>query len=413
MRTAKHTVVLLVLLAALGACSSRPTGVLASNPKTAPGATPVSMIVATTRARADDNTLFSGERARRVSLAEITISIPPASNRKVGEVQWPRQLPANPETEFSTLSAAVVDLPQAQATLRRMLARQRHGHVMVFVHGYNNRFENAVYSLAQISHDSGAPAVPVLFTWPSRGRLLDYGYDRESANYSRDALEGLLTSLNRNPGVREISVLAHSMGNWVTLEALRQMAIRNGRVAPKIKDVMLAAPDVDVDVFRSQINQIGDKRPAFTLFASQDDRALAISRRLWGSTQRLGAVNPNEEPYRTDLARDGITVVDLTTVKAGDQLNHGKFAESPAVVRMIGQRLAGGQDLANSEVSLTDRIGLATASTGAAIGGAAGLIISAPLAVISADERKSHEDTAREVADRTREAVGATTRPAP
>ena len=84
-------------------------------------------------------------------------------------------------------------------------------------------FEEAVYRLAQIADDLHAPAVPLLFTWPSRGKLLAYGYDRESATYSRDALEALLQKLARDPEVREVSVLAHSMGNWATLEALRQM----------------------------------------------------------------------------------------------------------------------------------------------------------------------------------------------
>src|SRR5690606_30137597 len=128
-----------------------------------------------------------------------------------------------------------------------------HRRVLVFVHGYNTRFEEAVYRFAQIVHDSRAPALPVLFTWPSRGRLLEYAYDRESANYSRDALEAILQTMAKDKAVGEISILAHSMGNWVTLEALRQMSIRNGALSPKIKSVMLAAPDVDVDVFRRQI----------------------------------------------------------------------------------------------------------------------------------------------------------------
>src|SRR6202030_2630354 len=100
--------------------------------------------------------------------------------------------------------------------------------------GYNTRFAEAVYRLAQISHDSGAPAVPVLFTWPSRGRPLVYTYDRESTNFSRDALEDVLQCLAKDPAVGEISILAHSMGNWVTLEALRQMSIRNRGLPAKI-----------------------------------------------------------------------------------------------------------------------------------------------------------------------------------
>ena len=77
--------------------------------------------------------------------------------------------------------------------------------------------------------------------------------------------------------MREVSILAHSMGNWLALESLRQMAIRNRGLPPKFKNIMLASPDVDVDVFRSQIADMGTQHPKFTLFVSQDDRALAVS----------------------------------------------------------------------------------------------------------------------------------------
>ena len=57
--------------------------------------------------------------------------------------------------------------------------------VLVFIHGFNNRFEDAVFRFAQVVHDFDAPVVPVLFTWPSRGSVLAYGYDRESTLLSQ------------------------------------------------------------------------------------------------------------------------------------------------------------------------------------------------------------------------------------
>jgi esterase/lipase superfamily enzyme len=393
-------------------CAQRTSGVLAPTDAPVAGTSRVDMLVATTRAPTDEpGVMFTGERARRVSLASVTVSIPPDSARTIGQVQWPSRVPADPAREFATVRADRLDLPEAQADLRRMLAARRHGRVLVFVHGYNTRFDEAVFKFAQIAHDSGAEAVPVLFTWPSRGRLLDYGYDRESANYSRDTLEGVLRALNANPGVTEIAILAHSMGNWVTLEALRQMAIRDRRIAPKIRHVMLAAPDVDIDVFRSQINQIGESRPYFVLFASRDDAALNVSRRIWGSTVRLGAVNPNEEPFRSDLRKDRINVVDLTDIRSPDELGHDKFAEVPAVVRSIGQRLAAGQRLHDAEPTLTERIAVGATSSGAAIGSAAGLILSAPVAAVDARSREAWGDQAREAGHHTREAVSSTTAP--
>jgi esterase/lipase superfamily enzyme len=90
-----------------------------------------------------------------------------------------------------------------------------------------------------------------------------------------NALEQLLDTLSLNPNMAEITVLAHSMGCAVTLEALRSM--HSGRVGDKIKNVLLVAPDVSVDDFRAEIAQLGHKRPRIALFVSQDDQALKLS----------------------------------------------------------------------------------------------------------------------------------------
>jgi esterase/lipase superfamily enzyme len=184
-------------------------------------------------------------------------------------------IPGDPRRDFVTVSAEYIEKTAFIASITADAKQSRRGKVLVFVHGFNNRFDDAVYRFAQIVHDSRTPATPVLFTWPSRGelKLRAYTYDRESANYSRDALEELLDALGANPSVSEINILAHSMGNWVALEALRSRYIRPGRGIDKVKNVMLVAPDVDVDVFRTQIRRMGTKRPRFALFVSQDDKA--------------------------------------------------------------------------------------------------------------------------------------------
>ncbi|HEY8579733.1 MAG TPA: alpha/beta hydrolase [Beijerinckiaceae bacterium] len=362
-------------------------------PATAPGASRVEMIVATTRSDdAPPGELFSGERGVGLRFADIAVSIPPDAVRRPGDVQWPASRTPDPSREFATLRADRID--QAEA-LRRFHARLRqtgHRSVLLFVHGYNTRFEEAVYRLAQIAHDTRVPALPLLFTWPSRGRLLAYAYDRESANYSRDALEAVLQALQKDAAVREVYVLAHSMGNWVTLEALRQMAIRNGRIAPKIKSVMLAAPDVDVDVFRRQIATIGDDRAPFLLFVSQDDRALAVSSRVWGGDQRLGAVDPRREPVRSLLERSNVQVVDLTSEASPDSANHARFASSPLVAQLVGRRLAAGQTLTDGQAGFGESLGLVATGAAGAVGRAASIAISAPVAIVDPRTRQGLGD---------------------
>ncbi|HWK64221.1 MAG TPA: alpha/beta hydrolase [Rhizobiaceae bacterium] len=340
----------------------------------------VSMLVATSRQPSGDpGTLFSGERGRQLSLAAIDVSIPPDATRHSGTVQWPRRLPPDPRKDFAVTRVEAMSVPQVREWLRK---DPHHGRALVFVHGFNNRFSDAVFRFAQIVHDSQADVAPILFTWPSRGRLLDYVYDRESANYSRTAFERGLKALVLDPDVKDITILAHSMGTWLTVESLRQMAIREGNIPSKIKNVILASPDLDVDVFARQWTEMGTKRPKFTIFVSQDDKALAASRLLSGGITRVGAINPAEEPYRSAIEQAGITVIDLTKLKTGDKLNHGKFAESPEIVQLIGKRIATGQAMTATNAGLGSTVGAMVLGTANVVGTVAAKSISAPLDMI-------------------------------
>nr|WP_273546251.1 alpha/beta hydrolase [Xanthobacter sp. NFM-26] len=401
-----------MVLALVAGCAGRPDGALIPVPDAVPGTSRVNMAVATVRQRTDGPDVFTGERGAKPSFMEIDVSIPPDSTRAAGDVQWPKSIPGNPATDFVT--TRLEDLTQEQAVkwFNARIKRTPGRQALVFVHGYNQRFDDAVFRFAQIIHDSGADVTPVLFTWPSRGSLLAYGYDRESTSYSRDALERLLTFMAKDPNVGEISILAHSMGNVVTLEALRQMAIRNGRILPKIKNVMLAAPDVDSDVFRVIFTELGTPRPNFTVFVSQDDKALAVSKRVWGGVPRIGQVDPTQEPYRTEFEKNNITVIDLTKLRTDDPLNHGKFAASPEVVQSIGARLAQGQTMTDSRVGIGEHLVQMTTDAASTVGTAAGLVIAAPVAVVDPNTREHYSAHVRELgnnisdtADSTRDVV--------
>jgi esterase/lipase superfamily enzyme len=380
---------------AMSGCAGRPSGNLVVVNSGALSVKPVDMLVATTRDEklSPPGIMFNGERGHGLAFADIAVSIPPDAVRKIGEVQWPSSIPGDPAHDFVTVRADRLDLKQALAAFDQRMRASPSRHVLLFVHGYNTRFEEAVYRFAQITHDAGAPVVPVLFTWPSRGKLFDYVYDRESATYSRDALEAVLQAMVKDPNVGSISILAHSMGNFVAVEALRQMAIRDRSLSPKIRDIMLAAPDIDFDVFRREIAEIeaSDKSPPVTLFVSQDDHALDFSRRIAGNEPRLGAINPNAEPFRTILEKARVHVVDLTKVSSDDATNHGKFAQSE-VVKAIGRRLASGQTLTDAKPTLGERFGGVAQGAAATVGQAATMVVSAPAAVIDPATRETLGD---------------------
>ena len=105
--------------------------------------------------------------------------------------------------------------------------------------------------------------------------MLAYPYDRDSAFYSRDFLELNLRAIARDLGASRMDLLAHSMGTLLTLETLRQAAIRgDGSFGGKLRDVMLAAPEVDLDVFKMQMRSI--RRP-LTVFVSADGSSASAS----------------------------------------------------------------------------------------------------------------------------------------
>ncbi len=347
----------------------------AATPKT----TQVDMLVATTREPSGDPaTLFNGERSPKPYLTDVAVSIPP--KRESGTVQWPKRLPPNPATDFAvTRVKQITTLPEGRAWFR---AHSEGGRALVFVHGFNNKYEDSVFRLAQIVHDSGMQATPILFTWPSRAQLTAYEYDKESTNYSRTALEQALRTLAQDPQVKDITILAHSMGTWLAMESLRQMGIRDGRVNSKIHNVILASPDIDIQVFAKQFAEMGTPHPKFTIFVSQDDKALAVSSFLTGRVSRLGAIDPTVEPYRSRLEEAGITAIDLTKVKGGDRLNHGKFAESPEIVQLIGQRLIAGQPLTDSNVSLGQGLTAVVGGTVTTIGNVTATAVAAPVTII-------------------------------
>lgn len=327
-------------LALLAGCANRPeAGALVSNATVVQGATSHDILVATTRARDDrPGTFFNGDRTSSLNFASIEVSVPPS--HKSGNIEWPSSPPGNPQTDFVTRGGEFLDSDkQFIAQLNQRLKSQPRGHrkVLLFIHGYNTLFAEGLYRFTQVVHDARGPAVPVFFSWASRGKTLDYVYDNNSATIARDGLERTIRLLAASDA-DEINVVAHSMGTWVTVEAFRQIKI-SGLLPPggKIGTVVLAAPDIDIDVFKSEMQRIGKPKKPFLIILSKDDRALGLSRFIAGDKDRLGASGDAAE-----LTALGAVVVDLSDLKADDSTNHSKFAQIAEIAPDLRKVLARG-----------------------------------------------------------------------
>lgn len=382
MRVLRWRVLALTVLAslALGACGTPRVLDISAAPSTAI-AGKVEMFVATTRESSQKPVYFSGERADALAFARLDFTVP--LSHKPGALELPDSGPGDPAKHFTVTNVRRLDLAPVVADVRREIMRRpaTERDVLVFVHGFNTNFADAAFRFAQIIHDSGFRGVPVLFTWPSRGQLLAYPYDRESAYYSRDFLERNLRAISRDLGTTRMDILAHSMGTLLTLETVRQASIRgDGTFGGKLRDVILAAPDVDLDVFKTQMAEI--KRPV-TVFVSADDRALDFSRRFAGDKTRLGAISAKDTDIIAELEKLGARIIDLSEVASGDNLNHSKFASSPRVVQMIGRRLKEDGGIETAGPQLGDRLGDIAGGVVGTVGSTVGLVVTAPAAIIS------------------------------
>lgn len=265
------------------------------------------------------------------------ISIPP--NHKVGEIERPAFGDPDPAQHIMVAQRSDLD----EAAFRNEIATHISGRigsnrdVLLYVHGFNTGYDEARFRLAQVVQDGRFGGVAVLFTWPSSDNLLGYEAARETAAASRDAQSNLLRDLSELPDVGRIHILAHSLGTWLTMEALREQAIGgNADLHGKLGSVMLAAPDIDLSVFREQIHHLDASH--ISVLVSSKDRALSLSSWLAGDRPRVGALNPHRSADRAALDKLGVKVYDLSPESTG-LIGHGMYADAPDVVREIGQQI--------------------------------------------------------------------------
>jgi len=360
-----RVLVLLAVLFSLAACGSRPdVGALALNETPAAGATSHDIMVVTTRERdSRPDTYFSGERSTQVNYAHATISVPPS--HEPSQVEWPKSLPGNPETEFVARDAGYIDNQDAFAReINRKLAKLPKGErkVFLFIHGYNTLFPEALYRFVQVVHDGDIDGVPVLFTWASRGKLQDYVYDLNSAAIARQSLAETMLLLAKT-NAEEITILAHSMGNWLLMEtAIQSSPAQRKALEGKLDLVILAAPDIDIDLFKAQLKKLGTPANPYVVVVSRDDKALRVSRAIAGGKERVGAYSNDEE-----LAELGAIVIDVTELDSLDAANHSKFAQlaqlSPQFRSTLGQSGLRARTNATRGATLGDSLGTFVGNT--------------------------------------------------
>jgi esterase/lipase superfamily enzyme len=288
------------------------------------GGKTLQIYVATTRERDASQNVFTASPASALNFAKFSVSIPP--NHKSGNIEMPTATP-NPERHFAVVDQAALSQAQfCQAVSHQSNTRRKKHKAFVFVHGFNNTFQESLFRITQLQADMKIDGVPVLFAWPSQGRVGAYEIDKQSANYSRDYLMALLTMLSSNSQVSDIMVVAHSMGAMLTVEALRQLRIEGkDRVIARLSRVVLAAPDINARTFRAYVQAIGPLKPPLLVLVSKDDGALQASSFLDGGIAHAGGIDVDDPVVREAALKEKVQVVDISRLAKHDDLGHDRF----------------------------------------------------------------------------------------
>lgn len=296
--------------------------------------------------------LYSGKRAPELGLASVDVTVPP--NHVLGELERAKQLPPDPRTEFTVVNPVVYeDAASFVAELNRELEKRAPDQqkILLFVHGYNNTTSDSILRLSQFVEDTKYEGVPVLFAWASAAKLPRYVYDLNSALVARAKIKEMANVLSMTRAT-EVDIFAHSMGAFLTMEGLVDAQL-SGRLGTRgnIKHIMLASPDIDIDLFRTQISLLPQSIvDDMYLLISADDSALRFSRRLAGGVERVGAADAAE------LEGLGLTVIDLSQVQDSSSGSHAKFAGSPEVVQLIGAGLSSAGQFGKSPTPLLGQL---------------------------------------------------------
>ena len=237
-----------------------------------------------------------------------------------------------------------------------------HQSLLIIVHGYREQFPSALRKTAFVSHVLDLNTPVLLFDWPGDqdgNPLAAYREAVEVAEASGPELAQTLQLVIREIRPERLWLLANSMGAQIVAEAFGLLYQEAEMADPDLEfeDVVLTAPDVDLDEFDSQFRrEISALTQDLTVYVSSNDRALLASRlvnrgrRRGESTLNTSDVTQDQLEEAIRLAEliepdsDLISLVDVTPVNRTINF-HNFYLESPEVFNDLFLRLVNTETL--------------------------------------------------------------------
>lgn len=292
----------------------------------------VRVYYATDRARtgSDAPADFYGGGRGELELGIAEVSIP--GSHKPGRIEtpsiWTLDFREDPERHVVLAAVTPGEPEEVFAAMRGHLSATGSTEAFVFVHGFNVPFSEAAQRTAQIAYDMNFDGLPILYSWPSRGSVLSYISDTAVVNLSGRRLSLFLEDVVASSGATRVHLIGHSMGNRALTDALELFALRHRGDRPAFDQVLFTAPDLDAGLFAEMMRTIRPTARRATLYASDKDWALAVSRRLHGDAPRAGQAG------REIAGLAEVDSIDMTDV-GEDMLAHGYYANNPSALTDI------------------------------------------------------------------------------
>jgi esterase/lipase superfamily enzyme len=216
------------------------------------------------------------------------------------------------------------------------IAKQGEKHAVVFIHGYNTSFRQAALRTAQLGVDLRIAGAMAFFSWPSNGSMFYYPGDEAAIEASEPAITDFLVAFADNAGAEAVHIIAHSMGNRGLLRAVAAIAATaQSRTGKPFNQIILAAPDVDSDVFARLATAYRDVCERTTLYVASKDWAVRASA-LLHRYARAGFIPPV-------TIVDGIDTIDASNVGLAG-IGHSYFGDVKQVVGDIHELMQSGRE---------------------------------------------------------------------
>lgn len=313
----------LLLLAALAACGS--LGPIAIAPKTVVPASMETIFVASARVR-DENGAQGSEPSEGISYASYEVAVPP--ERNPGQSPRYDTVPRDPERDF--VITKITEYPGAPAFNAAVNGASPPDEAFVYVHGFNTKYSNSIFQLAQIGADIRMPAARVLYAWPAKQRFSSYLRDTAVANQSSSGLVEVVEGLAR-AGIKRITLVGYSLGAVVVFDAVRELKASRSPALSHLGGIVFLSPDLDLKAFHEAAVAIGGMPQPFVVYGSPDDVALrTVAVLTGGGKPRLGTL-----PDPAALSDLSMIYVDTGFVTELKQPGHMPVATAPSMLAAI------------------------------------------------------------------------------